>query len=60
MDQIMDFDSRCDSLADYDSDTILGVDLCADKEIGRGRKQLQNSVQRALKASVSWDITYLV
>lgn len=38
--QIMDFYSRCDSLAEGDSDTILGVDLFAAREIGRGRKQL--------------------
>lgn len=41
----MDFYSRCDSIADDDSDTISGVDLCADEELGGGRKQLQNSVQ---------------
>lgn len=40
MDQSMDLYSRCNSMADDDSDTILGVDLCAGKEFGRSRKQL--------------------
>lgn len=45
MDQSMDLYSRCNSMADDDSDTILGVDLSAGKEFGRSRKQLQNSVR---------------
>lgn len=44
-------------MADDDSTTIVGVDVCADEELGRSRKHCKTECRsRALNTSVSQDI----